>query len=65
MLEEYENRNKEITPEYVHRRGLKYLGYKKEAIEESVLKYIKNYNYEFAEAYYQFKVAQKHAEDIE
>lgn len=58
LLKEYENRNKKVTPEDVHRIGLKYIGYKDEAIEEMVLKYAKNCTYEFAESYYQFKTAQ-------
>lgn len=41
-----------MTPEELHRKKLKELGYKDKVIEELVLKYITNCTYEFAKAYH-------------
>jgi len=41
-----------MTPEQLHRKKLKELGYDNEHIEHLVNTYIKNCNYEFAEAYH-------------
>jgi hypothetical protein len=41
-----------MRAEEVHRKKLKELGYKDEAIEELVTRYIRNCTYIFAEAYH-------------
>ena len=45
-----------MRAEEIHRNKLKELGYKDEAIEELVYKYIANCIYEFAEDYHQTKL---------
>lgn len=52
-----------MNPEQIHRAELKRLGYKDEAIEELVTKYIANCTYEFAEVYHRHKLNQINADN--
>jgi protein involved in ribonucleotide reduction len=45
-----------MSPEEIHRKELKRIGYKDDAIEEIVAKYIQSNTYEFAQEYHKAKL---------